>query len=66
MKTARGNVRKILIKVGEIQSLVGAARGQALNDRDPYMMDKLIPSLEKAFELCLEIRGEYEPVRVKK
>lgn len=63
MKIAKGNTRKIVKLVGEIQSLVGRSKGTVLNDRNPNMMDDLLPMLDKAFDLCLEITGMYEPIR---
>ena len=59
MKIARGNTRKIIVMVGEIQSLVSSSKGHVMNDRDPNSMDKILPALDKAFELCLEITGMY-------
>lgn len=63
MKIAKGNTRKIVKLVGEIQTLVGIAKGTAMNDRNPNLMDDLLPALDKAFDLCLEITGMYEPIR---
>lgn len=63
MKIAKGNTRKIVKLVGDIQTLIGSARGSVLNDRNPYAIDDTIKNLEKAFELCLEITGMYEPIR---
>lgn len=62
MKIARGNTRKIVKLVGEIQNLVGGAKGTVLNDRNPFMMDDLLPMLDKAFDLCLEVTGMYEQI----
>lgn len=61
-KIARGNTRKIILKVGKIQDLIGIANASVLNDRDPNRMDKIIPALECAFELCLSITAMYDPV----
>ncbi len=63
MKIARGNTRKIVKLVGEIQTLVGSAKGTVLNDRNPNMMDDLLPMLDRAFGLCLDVTGMYEPIR---
>ena len=54
MKIARGNTRKIIVMVGDVQTLIGRAKGDVMNDRDPNSMDKILPALEKAFELCLD------------
>lgn len=59
---ARGNVRKLLVIVGEIQNKVGEATGVARNDRDPEQLDKLCKLLDDAFNLCLDARSRYDPI----
>lgn len=63
-KVARGNTRRIIMKVGEIQQLVGVARGAAWDDRNPDRMERLISALDRAHELCIDITGMYAPVDV--
>lgn len=61
MKVARGNVKKLIVILTDIQSLIGEARGAVMNDRDMMSMDKTLAALDKAFQLCIEARGEYYP-----
>lgn len=58
---AKGNTKIILGKVGEIQSLVGQAKGGYVNDLNPNRARDVIEALDKAFELCIEITGMYDP-----
>ena len=62
MKTPRGNVRKLILALGDIQDLVGEAQGVASNDRDVSRMDHLMPLLHRAFEICVEARSVYPPI----
>ena len=66
MTTARGKVRIAMHKAGELQSLIGRAQALTMNDRIPDRMDKVLPILEEAFNLCLEITGLYDPIDTKK
>jgi hypothetical protein len=59
---ARGQVRKLLIVIGELQSLVGTARAFHENDRDPNGYVNGQDALTRAFELCLDATSEYEPI----
>jgi hypothetical protein len=59
---ARGNTKIIIEKVGRIQTLVGQAQATYQNDRSSDRADKIIPQLQEAFELCLEIRNMYDPL----
>ena len=63
-KRARGNARKIIVLVGDIQDLIGEAQGAYLNDRASDRAAKVLNALETAFGKCLEITGMYEPVEV--
>ena len=58
---ARGNTKIILEKVGEIQNLIGSAKGKHDNDRNPDAHEQAQNELQRAFDLCLEIRDMYEP-----
>lgn len=62
MKKARGEIRRILIVVGKIQSLAGKAQGVYFNDRQANRADALIPILQEMFDLCLDILGDYDPI----
>jgi hypothetical protein len=59
---AMGQLRKVLIQIGKIQDLSGKAKGIYLNDRGLNRADKLIPILDEIFNLCVDIRGNYEPI----
>jgi hypothetical protein len=61
MKTiARGNIRKILLMVQEIQGLIGKARNNHQNDRDPQGFEKGQEQLQQAFDLCIKITDMYD------
>jgi len=62
MKTARGDVRKLLITLGDIQTLAGRAQGVYLNDRSTERAEKLVPMLQEIFDKCVETRSEYYPI----
>ena len=59
---ARGNVKKILLMVGEIQDLVGDARGLHWNDRDDNAFALAQNKLEQALNLCVEATSMYDPI----
>jgi hypothetical protein len=48
--------------VGEIQKLIGSAKGLHDNDRDQVGHAIAQKQLEKAHELCIRIRNMYDPV----
>ena len=59
---AKGNTKKILQKVGEIQDLVGLAMANHANDKNTDAYEKGQEQLKKAFDICLEITGMYDPI----
>jgi hypothetical protein len=59
---ARGNTRTIIKKVGEIQNLVGEAKGLHLDDKDQAAFALAQKKLDEAFNICLEITSLYDPV----
>lgn len=59
---ARGKTREILKLVGEIQNLVGSARMFHGDDKNPDGFALAQQQLEKAHDLCIKIRGMYDPV----
>jgi hypothetical protein len=63
---ARGQVRKLLIAIRELQSLIGTAKAFHENDRDPNGYVKGQAALTHAFELCLDATGGYEPMPQRK
>jgi len=55
----RGDTRKLLLYLGEIQDAIGKAQGAAKNDRDAQQADHLQEHLTQAFDLCLAARSRY-------
>jgi hypothetical protein len=62
MKKAKGEVKKLIIALGEIQNLIGKAKGVLWNDRNSNNIEETSILLEKAFEVCLKNRNEYYPI----
>lgn len=62
-KIARGNVRKLLIIIGEIQTMSGRAWGYHQDDRDPHGFEKGQKLLEEINKLCIEATGLYAPIK---
>lgn len=60
---AKGKVREIIKKVGEVQDKVGMARSLHYNDVSMTSFERAQDLLEEAFELCLEIRGMYDLIQ---
>jgi hypothetical protein len=53
----RKKTRKQIMKALErIQFLVGQAKHDYLNDRSNMRADRVIPALEEAFNICIDIR----------
>jgi hypothetical protein len=48
-----------LRKIVRIQSLVGVAKSNYENDRDPNRAENVTRPLREAFQLCLELTGNY-------
>lgn len=65
MKKAKGEVRRLLIVIGELQDKIGMAKGQHDNDRDMMAFEKAQKLLDEAFRLCIETTGEYERIETK-
>jgi hypothetical protein len=62
MKKAKGEVKKLIVALGEIQNLVGKAKGSLWNDRDANSLEEASDALDKAFEICLKHRNQYDPL----
>ena len=60
-RKARGQTKKLLTTIRELQTLAGRAKAIYQNDRDRYTADKLVPVLDEMFDKCLEASSEYEP-----
>lgn len=57
MNVTRKPSRKTLLRViGELQTLVGEAKGGYMNDRGKDRWEAVVKPLEKAFDLCLQAR----------
>lgn len=61
-RKARGEVRRLLQVIGELQELIGAAYGAYWTDRAVDRATKVIEPLEKAHSICLKTTGAYDPV----
>lgn len=59
---ARGRTKKILLKVGQIQGLIGEAKTFHGNDRDNFGFERGQKKLEEALNICYEITAMYEPL----
>lgn len=57
-----GMSRKELKILVEIQSLIGIAKSNYENDRDPNRAENVSIPLQKAFMLCLRMTAKYPPV----
>lgn len=62
MKKATGDVKRLLIVLGDIQTLAGRAKSAYQNDRDICRADHVVPPLEEIFNKCVEERGRFEPL----
>lgn len=47
--------------LGELQNLIGEAQSVYNNDRAPDRADKLLPILDRCFEIVLILRKNYAP-----
>ena len=59
---AKGNTRKIIRMVNEVDDLIGRAHALHANDRDPNGFEKAQNCLIDALGLCRDIRDMYDPV----
>ena len=60
-KRARGEVKKLLIMILEVQNLVGKARGLHQNDRSQTSFEEAQNCLERAFALCVQATELFDP-----
>ena len=65
MKQARGETRKLLVIISELQGMIGMARGLHYADTDPHGFENAQKLLDKAFELCVQATSPYFPVDTK-
>lgn len=61
-KVARGEVRRLLLVINELQGMVGQALGDYMNDRSQERAKKVITTLTNAHSLCIEATSKYDPV----
>ena len=62
MKKATGKIKKLLIEIGEIQTLNGKAKSAYFDDRSSCRASKLKPLFEEIHEICVRVRSEYFPI----
>jgi len=60
-KRARGEVRRMLIAISEVQTMIGAAKSWHENDRSPHAWENGQKLLIEAFQLCISIASDYDP-----
>ena len=65
MKHARGEIRKLIVIISELQGKIGMARGLHYADTDPHGFEKAQRLLEEAFDLCVHATSPYFPVDTK-
>ena len=61
---AEAEVRKLMEEFSEVKNLISQAGSITLNNCDPVMMDKLLPTLKVAFDLCVKVCDGYYPTDV--
>lgn len=59
---ARGKMKIILEKVGQVQNLIGEAKNLHHADTDPKSFTEAQNKMQKAFDICVEIRNMYDPI----
>ena len=60
MKIAKGEVKRLLKALDEIQVLAGSAKNGYLNDVVPDRYGKVVPPLDEIFDICVRERGRFE------
>jgi len=61
MKKAKGETRKLLKVIIDLQGKIGYAKGLHYNDRSQTAFEQAQDILQQAFELCVETTGDYDP-----
>ena len=59
---ATGNVKKLIIGLGQIQDLVGEALTGYQDDRTECRASRVVPPLQKVEKLCIRLRSLYDPI----
>ena len=59
---AKGNVRKLLIKIGYVQDLISTAIRCNADDRNPHRFEQTQKSLETALDVCVEATSDFDPI----
>lgn len=62
MKQARGEIRRLLTLIGEIQDNVGKANAAIYDDRSPDAFAKCTAAVQKAHDLCIFATSKYYPL----
>jgi hypothetical protein len=60
-KRARGEVRRLLAIISEVQGKIGMAKSWHDNDRSRQAHENGQNLLNEAFQLCLEATSDYDP-----
>lgn len=47
--------------IGELQTLIGQAKHAYLNDRDPERHAHVLEPLDRAFDICVQVRSRWKP-----
>ena len=61
-KKATGEVKRLLVVIGELQTMIGLAEGYHEADRDQEAFVKAQRLLRQAFDLCVKTTSGYDPV----
>ena len=59
MKSTKGEVRRLLKVLDEIQVLAGKAKNGYLNDVVPDRYGKVVPPLDEIFDICVRERDRF-------
>jgi len=62
MKIAKGEVRRLLKTLQEIQNLAGRAKSGYLDDVNPDRYSKVVPPLDEIFDICVREQGRFRPL----
>ena len=63
MKNAKGEVKRLLKALDEIQVLAGSAKNGYLNDVVPDRYGKVVPPLDEICDICARERGKFREIK---
>lgn len=61
MKKAKGETRKLLKVIIDLQEKIGYAKGLHYNDRSQTAFEQAQDILQQAIDLCIETTADYDP-----